>query len=190
MLPVKDVAAALCSRAAASTPVRVSLSALLVLSTTVAPSALPLLFTPPLPLSFPLPPGRCPTQARPPGAMPPPNGGAPSLDGATFDALLVGTDLPQALLAAALSLAGLSVLHVDAGGGYGGAWGTRPLHEWQAAVDAAAAAAAAPPPPLPPPRSPPAPPPPAPPRSRHALARAPPSSPPPPCASRRFHPRA
>ncbi|GAB0494194.1 hypothetical protein MMPV_005485 [Pyropia vietnamensis] len=71
--------------------------------------------------------------------MPPPvDGGLPSLDGATFDAVLVGTDLPQALLAAALSLAGRSVLHVDAGDGYGGGWATRPLGDWQAALDAAA----------------------------------------------------
>lgn len=70
--------------------------------------------------------------------MPPPvGGGLPSLDGATFDAVLVGTDLPQALLAAALSLAGRSVLHVDAGDGYGGRWSTRPLGDWQAALGAA-----------------------------------------------------
>ncbi|KAK1861505.1 hypothetical protein I4F81_004089 [Pyropia yezoensis] len=75
--------------------------------------------------------------------MPPPGGGGlPSLDGATFDAVLVGTDLPQALLAAALSLAGRSVLHVDAGDGYGGGWATRPLSDWQAALETTAGAAA------------------------------------------------
>lgn len=73
--------------------------------------------------------------------MPPPvGGGLPSLDGATFDAVLVGTDLSQALLAAALSLAGRSVLHVDAGEGYGGRWATRSLGDWQAALNAAAGA--------------------------------------------------
>lgn len=46
-----------------------------------------------------------------------------------FDAIIVGTDLPQAVLAAALSLAGSRILHLDANGFYGGKWATIPLSQ-------------------------------------------------------------
>lgn len=39
-----------------------------------------------------------------------------------YDAVIVGTGLCESILAAALALAGSSVLHLDANGFYGGAW--------------------------------------------------------------------
>ncbi|CAN8063058.1 unnamed protein product [Agarophyton chilense] len=41
-----------------------------------------------------------------------------------FDVVIVGTDLPQAILAAALSIAGSRVLHLDSNEFYGGKWAT------------------------------------------------------------------
>ena len=38
---------------------------------------------------------------------------AQALDGQRFDVIIVGTGLSQSILAAALSLAGKSVLHID-----------------------------------------------------------------------------
>lgn len=46
-----------------------------------------------------------------------------------YDAVIIGTDLPQAVLAAALSLAGSRILHLDANGFYGGKWATIPLSQ-------------------------------------------------------------
>ncbi|KAI0563402.1 GDP dissociation inhibitor [Gracilaria domingensis] len=41
-----------------------------------------------------------------------------------FDVVVIGTDLPQAILAAALSISGSRVLHLDANDFYGGQWAT------------------------------------------------------------------
>ncbi|CAI7919051.1 unnamed protein product [Closterium sp. NIES-53] len=47
----------------------------------------------------------------------------------SFDAIVVGTGLPESLLAAALSLAGRRVLHVDCAAFYGSHWASLPLDQ-------------------------------------------------------------
>ncbi|CAI6005098.1 unnamed protein product [Closterium sp. NIES-64] len=47
----------------------------------------------------------------------------------SFDAIVVGTGLPESLLAAALSLAGRRVLHVDCAAYYGSHWASLPLDQ-------------------------------------------------------------
>ncbi|KAF2465886.1 rab geranylgeranyl transferase escort protein-like protein [Lindgomyces ingoldianus] len=68
-----------------------------------------------------------------------------TLDGTEWDVLIVGTGLPQSLLALALSRSGKKILHIDENGYYGGteaAFSLQEAEEWEKHIDEDVSAAA------------------------------------------------
>ncbi|KAA0052917.1 rab proteins geranylgeranyltransferase component A 2 [Cucumis melo var. makuwa] len=63
----------------------------------------------------------------------------PLIDPSTFDLIVVGTGLPQSILAAAASAAGKTVLHLDPNPYYGGHFATLPLHDLTSFLNSASA---------------------------------------------------
>ena len=63
----------------------------------------------------------------------------PLIDPSTFDLIVVGTGLPQSILAAAASASGKTVLHLDPNPYYGGHFATLPLHDLTSFLNSASA---------------------------------------------------
>lgn len=70
----------------------------------------------------------------------------PLIDPSTFDLIVVGTGLPESIIAAAASSAGKTVLHLDPNPYYGGHFATLPIHDLTSFLDSASVPSA----PLPP----------------------------------------
>jgi len=58
------------------------------------------------------------------------SGSYPPIEPSNFDLIVVGTGLPESILAAAASAAGKSVLHLDPNPSYGSHYASFPLHEF------------------------------------------------------------